>query len=494
MSFFDRKIVTSDTGEETYLTWKETIGYALGKGGQGMSTAIMSSTYVNYFMTNIFSIPTAVASRIRLFCGLWDAINDPILGVMVDKTRTKYGKMRPYIKWAPFISALFTLMFFLGQSSWNYGVKLVFMIVAYVGWDMAYTAVDVPIGALAFSITPNGIERTKLFGVSAITRAVLGALAGGIVPVALMVPYFKENTAPAYTVSAIVACAGMIIFTRPAFYWTKERAPYSEDVPGVGESVKLLIQNKPLLMLVISNILFTLATLPAAVRMYFAVDLMGDSKFTLPLEIAAAPAPFLAGILVPIIAEKMGKRMDFKKFYMRCCVLAAAVHLLLFATTRGALLGGEGTAGWGLAILIIVQLALTLIPLEFKNLCSKEMEAQTVDYIGHKTGHRAEGVMLSVISFTGKLQNSASSAVALWLLAVSGYATHTDAIPAPQTDSARFALFAMFTLIPAAAWLLMLIPMKFYNTKLDGDNNITAEAPPTALAEREAELERQVQG
>jgi Na+/melibiose symporter-like transporter len=266
----------------------------------------------------------------------------------------------------------------------------------------------------------------------------------------------------------------MILLTRPTFYWTRERAAHSEKIPSVSECFKLLIQNKPLLMLVVSNIIFTLATLPAAVRLYFTVDLMGNSKYALPIEIAAAPAPFLAGFLVPVIAEKFGRRMNFKKFYMWCCVIASAAHMLLFFTTRESLLNSGKPVEWGVAMLIFVQILLTLVPLEFKNLCSKEMEAETVDYIAQKTGQRAEGVMMSVISFTGKLQNSASSAVALWLLAVSKYATHSDAVPFPQTDGARFALFAMYTLIPAAAWLLMLIPLKFYKVKRDENHNVTA--------------------
>lgn len=476
MSFLDRKLVQTDTGEETYLTWKETLSYAVGKGAQGMSTSIMSSSYVNYFITNIFRIPTATAARIRLYCGIWDAINDPIMGVIIDKTRTKHGKMRPYIRWAPYLSALFTLLFFLGRPDWPYAFKLTMMSIAFVGWDMAYTAVDVPIGALAFSMTPNGIERTKLFGYSNITRGIIGAIAGGIVPVALMIPYFQSNTTPAYTAAAIVAGAGMVLLTRPTFYFTKERAAYSEDVPSLMECLRLLIHNKPLFMLVISNVLFLFATLPAAARMYFAVDLMGSGKFTMLLEIAGMPSMFLAGLIVPKIAEKLGRRMNFKKFYMISCAAAAGVHLLFFLTCRG-LLNRENTqqVGWPFAIYILLLAGLSLIPLEFKNLCSKEMEAETVDYIERRSGKRTEGVMLSVISFTGKLQNSASSAVALWMLTLGKYATHSDAVPVPQTANAKFALFAMFTLIPAAAFLLMLIPLKFYNVQVKNSKTEAAQ-------------------
>ena len=100
-SFLDRKIVTKDVGEETYITWREALSYAMGRGAQGMSTSMTASKYVNFFITDVLHIKARHASNIRLYCGIFDAINDPIMGVIVDKTRTKYGKMRPYIKFAP---------------------------------------------------------------------------------------------------------------------------------------------------------------------------------------------------------------------------------------------------------------------------------------------------------------------------------------------------------------------------------------------------------
>jgi len=237
--FLNGKIVKGSTGEETFLTWKETIGYGMGKGAQGMTTSIMNSSPANYFITNIFGISTGRAASIRFFCGLWDAINDPILGFPLDRTRSREGdKMRPYIKWAPFLSALFTLLFFVGQPGWSPAFKLAFMVAAFVGWDMAYTCVDVPIGALALSITPNAVERIKLFGVANIMRTVMGIATGGIISVALTIKSVKENPTPVYVAAAVVAFVGMIAFTRPTYYWTKERAAYSAETPSLKEQLR----------------------------------------------------------------------------------------------------------------------------------------------------------------------------------------------------------------------------------------------------------------
>ncbi len=192
--FLNRKIIQKDVGEETYLTWKETISYALGRGAQGMSTSMTSSKYINYFLTNVLfkklSNPMGVASNIRFFCGIFDAINDPIMGVIVDKTRTKEGQMRPYIKWAPWFVSLVMILFFIGSADAPPVFNIIYTTILFVGLDVTYTAFDIPMGALAFSITPNGIERTKLFGVSSIVRSVVGALPQVFVAAAAWLPLF----------------------------------------------------------------------------------------------------------------------------------------------------------------------------------------------------------------------------------------------------------------------------------------------------------------
>lgn len=218
-AFLNSKIIKTDVGEETYLTWKETISYAVGRGAQGMNTSMTSSKYINYFLTNVLfkklgSKAMSTASTIRTFCGIFDAINDPIMGVIVDKTRTKDGQMRPYIKWAPWFVSLVMILFFIGSADASPIFNIIYTTILFIGLDVTYTAFDIPMGALAFSITPNGIERTKLFGVSSIVRSVLGALPQVFVAGAALLPYFKDHTPQAYLTSAIISAIGIVFLTR----------------------------------------------------------------------------------------------------------------------------------------------------------------------------------------------------------------------------------------------------------------------------------------
>ena len=124
----------------------------------------------------------------------------------------------------------------------------------------------------------------------------------------------------------------------------------------------------------------------------------------------------------------------------------------------------------------------SVIPMEFKNLIQKEMEAETVDYVEYKTGTRVEGVMLSIMSFTGKLENTFSASIGLNILSKTGYIKHEEGSVA-QNDSTRWALFIMTTLIPVVGYLLMLVPMHFYKITGQKHREMMAE-----LSERRAAI------
>ena len=112
----------------------------------------------------------------------------------------------------------------------------------------------------------------------------------------------------------------------------------------------------------------------------------------------------------------------------------------------------------------------------------KEMEAETVDYIEWKTGRRVEGIMLSIMSFTGKIENTFASSIGIAILGVVGYVSHTEG-SLIQNHSTNLALFAMTTIVPAIGYLLMLIPIHFYNITGEGHRKMMSD-----IAERRASI------
>ena len=182
------------------------------------------------------------------------------------------------------------------------------------------------------------------------------------------------------------------------------------------------------------------------------------------IDVIKFPGFLLAGLIVPRIVEKLGRRADSRRFYQVCCLAAIVIHTFFALCTYGGVMGKQTGTAVSLfsAILVILFTGLSTVPLEFKNLMQKEMEAETVDYIEWKTGTRVEGIMLSIMSFTGKIENTFSSSIGLSILSWTGYQQHTEG-SLVQNDKTNWALFLMTTLVPALGYLLMLIPMKFYN-------------------------------
>lgn len=486
--FLNSKIVKKDVGEETYLTWKEALSYTVGRGAQGMSTSMTASKYVNFFITDVLHISTAAASNIRLYCGIFDAINDPIMGILVDKTRTKYGKMRPYILVAPFLVSLFMILFFVGNDSLPYAAKIALTTFAFVGLDVTYTAFDVPMGALAFSMTPNGTERTKLYGIASIGRMILGAIPAALVSFAAWIPYFDENLDKAYLVSACFSAVFIIILTRFTFHNCVERYEHHEETPSVKECFRLLFSNRPLLMLFLGNIFFVLIKVPEQASFYFAYDSLFEPRYNGLLDVVKAPGSVLAGIFVPMIIEKLGAKADSKKFYQVCCILGIAFNGLYALTTYNGIMNkpADEAVSLPIGILTLAFSMLVTFPLEFKNLMQKEMEAETVDYVEWKTGKRVEGIMLSIMSFTGKLEGTLSSFICLRILSATGYIEHSDDVPTVQNHATRLGLFSMTMLLPIIGYALMLIPMIFYNITGDSHRQMVKEIKARREARGEA--------
>lgn len=412
------------------------------------------------------------------------------MGVIVDKTRTKNGQMRPYIKWAPLFVSLVMILFFIGSADASPVFNIIYTTVLFIGLDVTYTAFDIPMGALAFSITPSGIERTKLFGISSIVRSVLGALPQVFVAGAALLPYFKDHTPQAYLTSAIISAIGIIFLTRFTYKNTKERAEHREDVPSVRECFSLLFKNRPLLMLFLGNIFFVICKIAEQVSFYFVADLMFNRKYNVFIDVVKFPGFLVAGLLVPKIVETLGRKADSKKFYQACCVVAIILHALFAITCYNGLMNKAAGDSVPLftGILVVLFTGLTSIPLEFKNLIQKEMEAETVDYIEWKTGTRVEGIMLSIMSFTGKIENTLSSSIGLAILGFTGYIQHTEGSLVQNTET-NWALFLLTTVVPAVGYLLMLIPMHFYNITGDGHRKMMKdimERREALKAEKEA--------
>ena len=143
-----------------YVPKKEWMTYCIGALGQGMIYAIMSS-YISDFYLNVLKVTPIFVLLLMLLARIWDAINDPIMGYIMDRANPKKGKMKPYILYTPIPVAILTLLLFYAPNLSD-SKKMIYAAITYIAWGMIYTASDVPFWSLPNALTPNAEERCSI--------------------------------------------------------------------------------------------------------------------------------------------------------------------------------------------------------------------------------------------------------------------------------------------------------------------------------------------
>ena len=166
----------------TYLSY----GLAYGSGFQIMHGIVGS--YLMVFLTDTFGVPAAAVGAIMLFASVWDAINDPLMGVLADKTKTRFGRYRPYLLIVPFLLAVVDVCLFLSPNLSNHG-KIVWTAVFYVLYGMLRTAFEIPCNALINAVTNKENERQKLISTYTFTMGIFTTITTSFVKVNIIKIY-----------------------------------------------------------------------------------------------------------------------------------------------------------------------------------------------------------------------------------------------------------------------------------------------------------------
>ena len=229
------------------LSLKEKIGFSLGD----MASNLFFQTFIvflPFFYTDVFGISAAAMGTMFLATRVWDAVNDPLMGMIADRTNTRWGKFRPYI--AGF-AIPFAVGGFLTFTTPNFGPsgKLIYAYITYTLLLMLYTAVNVPYSALMGVITPNSMERTEV-STFRFVAAFIGQTIVGAVTLSL-VNFFGNGNAQAgwqWTMGCFGIVAASLFFI--TFASTKERVlPPKEQKSNAGQDLKDLFRNKPWLLI-----------------------------------------------------------------------------------------------------------------------------------------------------------------------------------------------------------------------------------------------------
>lgn len=481
---------------EKYTPKKEWLAYCVGALGQGMVYAIMSS-YISDFYMNVLKLTPLFVLLLMLFARIWDAINDPIMGYIMDRAHPKRGKMRPYLLYTPIPIAILTVLLFYAPNL--SGVSLmVYASVTYVLWGMIYTSSDVPFWSLPNAMTPNPAERGDIISKGRTANGV-----GSAVPMAFfmvlgfILPKFNlsgtELEKTKYMVIALFcAIVGNILFAS-VYFKTKERV-HIPDPPKrkKGEKTALgrIFSCKPLMLTALMGVLSSArymyqagAVHVARYSFYIGKDLTGlslaekeaalqsnVSLVSTVFQVASALGMFGAMLLMPLLFRKF----NYKQIIIFTSLLGAAASVIVW------FLGYERF--W----LCVPFFVISCIPLGAINVCSFAMIGDCLDYMEWKTGARLTGLGSAIQSFVTKFGNAISTSFIIVMymivdLNVADINASVTAHPLEMTDAVRTGMFSLISIIPAVSLLLCTVPLFFYDLVGEKKDRITKE-----LAEQRA--------
>lgn len=400
------------------LTLKEKIGYSVGDTASNLffQTFIL---FMLYFYTDVFGLSAAAVGTMFLVTRVWDAVNDPIMGMIADRTNSRWGKFRPYLL---FVAVPFGIIGVLTFTTPDFDPngKLIYAYVTYTLMMMFYTAINVPYSALMAVITPNSMERTVLSSF----RFVAAFMGGVIVQSTTMslVEYFGAGNEAVGWQWAMGLLSGLaIVLFFITFFTTKERVlPPKEQKSDFKKDLKDLFSNKPWLLIAGATVFqLTYIVIRGSSITYYFKYYIQDQQLKLfgnviDLSTAVFTSSFLltgtiATILGAVLTKWISKTIDKKNTYSGFLILSAGLNVFFYFLTP------ENVV---LIFLLNILLSFFLGPV---SVLQWAMYTDTADYSEWKNGRRATGLIMSASLFALKLGLTLGGALAGWTLAYYGF-------------------------------------------------------------------------
>lgn len=455
---------------------KEAIAYSIAGFGQNFICTIIGS-YLTVFMTDALLFGSAdvmvggvsgamAVAFLMLGTRIYDACNDPIMGSIVDRTRTKWGKCRPYLKWMPIPIAVMTILCFCPFLEPKATSTFAIISVVYVIWSMVYTVVDVPYWGLSTCMTNNTTIRGNVLTVARL----LSTLGAGIVTVGVpiitsavtnkfkgadgaVLPQFIDANANTLKWTYFICALVFTAIAVPMFYYgfrnTKERFTSTENPPSLGHNLKLLFKNRELLLVVLSGILGGARMVYTYTGgLYFAKYVLKEEGLYSLITLLVVPGGAVASILVPWMTKKFTKKWA----YIGVHVLGAVVMFAMY------FIGYD--ANWKLVVCAI-GLVLLGIPQGVNNIVTYAMIGDTVEYLEWKTGERAEGICFAMQTFINKIGMAVGAFIGVFSYSWAGI-NPTAADGVYITAQGEQTLWNLLVLSGALSMVGTIIPMLFY--------------------------------
>lgn len=406
----------------------------------------MVSTYLAVFYTDVFGLQTGAVAILFLVAKIWDGINDPMMGEIMEHTHTRWGRFRPYIAIGAPLLVLFTVLTFTVPDFGSVG-KLVYAYITYIGLGMIYTMTNVPYQGLPAVMTTDSSKINRL-NTAQMMGMVLGMIVLNLCTLPLVELLGKGDAKAGYQITAAVfAVLALPLFWLCAKTCKETVIVHKEHQVPVKESMKLIFKNRNLMMVVSYTILNMMGMLGRiGVAVYFYLYVVQDYRFItvfmmMQMLVGAIIMPF-----APKVMEKFGKK---KTIIFAQIIQAAGLLMMVFGPFKN--------IPYLFVCHIIYGLGYIAGP------CGSCMIVDALDDMDLKTGVRTDGTAFSLNGLGSKIGPAIGSALGIAVIGWFGYQAGADV-----TSHVQQGIIIATNVIPAVVYLLAIIPVLFYNLK-EGD-------------------------
>lgn len=458
---------------EKHLSIREQIIYGISNGGQVFGYSLVTS-YLMYFYINVFLIDAKIISLIFLLGGIWDIINNPLIGIFIDHKENKAGKLTSIIRKITPIQAVATSLIFLGpvfikDNSNISATKIIYLLITYFLWEFMYSITDVAFGGLVAVITPNPIERQKTISTANICMQLASSLVFVAVPLLIDVSKSDKFNISLLSVFVIIGLtAGIVgigLFSLSG-YFVKERIQQTKTVQPIKELLLSVAKNKPLVLLLLSNLISSFSGIGFAFSTYYYLDVLGYASMSILVETPA----FIISLFSYSLIKVAKKRLNNKKIIILSYLCISAFRFLVF------FIGLKYYSDLKVMVpLLIGSNCIVAIFGGINNVLPIELLTEATDYAEWKTGIRTEGIAFSLKNSVVKVYGTLAQGFAAVLLNVIGYIPSASSEITTQADDVQKKIWIIFSLIPAVIGMLSVIPLAFYNIVDKERNNMFEE-------------------
>ena len=419
------------------LTGKEKAAYGLGAVGKDM-VYMLSASYILYYYQDILGVSAIAMGMILMAARVFDAFNDPIMGIVVAKTRTKWGKFRPWLLTGTLINAVILYLMFAAPPALNGGGLVAYAAITYVLWGVTYTMMDIPYWSMIPAFTEGGKERE---GLSTLARSCAGVGSALITIITMKCVYLlgQGNERNGFRMFALIIAVIFVIFISITCLSIKEKSTADVDSPSIRQMFSALLHNDQAMAIVITIVLIKCSIYITSnlVIYFFKYDFGGANwydSFTLFNMFGGAIQILSMMVFFPVIR----KWLSAMQVFVTSIGMAAAGYGILLALMFTNMTN---------IYLLFIPAFLIFAAFGFQTVLTTVFLANTVDYGELKNGRRDESVIFSMQTFVVKLASGVAALIASICLAVCKLSDDTSQVVEAAQGSVLGLRFTM-TVIP----------------------------------------------